>query len=196
MPAIACTFPAIASWRWTRVMSRVDGPGGWQKSGTVCHTVGAPPEKPRATLGQILNTAKHLPFDRATIETQPSDRTLVGLDTIFWTSVDDEYWDNVNVAGEHIDFRATPRAYVWSFGDGSAAQELGPGAPYPNQSVTHAYHRTNTSPQVVVTVRWRAEYRREDETAWQAVPDLIDGLGVPRTLSVAPAHSQLLEGPR
>jgi hypothetical protein len=162
--------------------------------GRVCHDPAQAAAKPRATLAQILSTSKHLPFSRATVNVQPEGRTLVGLDTIFWTKMNDESWDNVNVAGERIDFRASPEAYVWDFGDASRLSTLGPGAPYPHQTVTHAYHRSSGA-SVQVTVRWKAEYRREDETAWQAVPGLIDGLGVPRAILVASAHTQLVEDP-
>ncbi|NHC13655.1 hypothetical protein [Motilibacter deserti] len=132
---------------------------------------------------------------RADVGVQPEGRTLVGLPTIFFTRVSDESrWEDVRVAGEEIDFIATPEKYIWHFGDGIELTTTDPGKPYPNQTVTHKYMDSGATVRPSVTVVWAGKYRHHDETVWREVPDHVEADGPTVALEVASAGSELVSG--
>ncbi|RZS86903.1 hypothetical protein EV189_2321 [Motilibacter rhizosphaerae] len=191
-----CPPPDLRMWRWERPHSVTDGVGGWTRTDAVdCRSLTEPDPPPRATPAEIAEAVKHLPFPRAVVHVQPDDRTVMGLETIFWTRVESQSWSDVVVAGEAIDVRASASTYTWDFGDGAVRTSTSPGAPYPDQDVTHAYRTAGETEHVHVTVRWQAEYRHAGESTWEQVPDRIDGEGLVADVPVAAAHSQLIEDP-
>ncbi|MGH3497840.1 MAG: hypothetical protein ACRDP1_10285, partial [Nocardioidaceae bacterium] len=56
----------------------------WQAISLRCRGV-APRARPTVTPGQILDAVRRLGLPPAHIQTQPTDATLVNLDTIFYT---------------------------------------------------------------------------------------------------------------
>ena len=191
----ACAAPQLMSYRWVqRVDRRVPAnTGPWLLTGQECRTPGDP--VPRATPAEIYSAFKRLPMPLPQLHVQPSTRTLIGLDTVFYTEVSPKAFDDIDLKVETIDFRAKPETYIWHFGDGDQLTGSDPGHAYPDQSVTHAYTTSGVSEKPYVAVRWAGEYRRQDETTWHEVPDRVLAEGPPLEIAVMSARSELVEDP-
>ncbi|NHC44523.1 hypothetical protein [Motilibacter aurantiacus] len=191
-----CGVGQLNFWVWRRTVDPVAGTrSDWQQGGMVCRSPRDPTEEdPRATLPQIVAAFKALTVPVARPQIQPSGRSLVGLDTIFYTRVGAQTWTDVLVAVEQIDFTATPERYIWHFGDGTELTTTDPGKPYPNQTITHQYKQSGARVSPSVTVVWAGKYRHHDETTWHEVPERVEADGPSVTLEVASAASELVSG--
>jgi hypothetical protein len=79
----------------------------------------------------------------------PAGRTLVNLETNFFTT-NTQYSDRaVTLQGQNVVVSAKPIAYRWHFGDGTRTTTTSPGAPYPDLDVAHVYETTD---KVLVSV--------------------------------------------
>ncbi|RYB92478.1 hypothetical protein EUA06_05885 [Nocardioides glacieisoli] len=120
--------------------------------GTACLTadeerkVGDPP--PIRIL--VLKAFENLDWPASELEVQPPDgRTLVNLDTNFYTSNTEATSIPVSLVQARVVVTAEPIAYRWHFGDGSSTTTTSPGAPYPDLDVAHVYETTD---KVLVSV--------------------------------------------
>ena len=123
-----------------------------QNVGTACLTadeetrVGDPP--PIRVL--VLRAFENLDWPASELVVQPPDgRTLVNLDTNFYTSNTEATSIPVTLVQARVVVTAEPIAYRWHFGDGTSTTTTSPGAPYPDLDVAHVYETTD---KVLVSV--------------------------------------------
>ncbi|RKS77443.1 hypothetical protein CLV35_1129 [Motilibacter peucedani] len=190
----SCTAPQLMMYRWLQQVDRLNPAleNPWIIGGEECRTPG---DKPRASLTDIYSAFRRLPVARGVLHAQPAGRTLVGLDTVFYTEAVPRSFPDVDLVVERIDFVATPVQFVWHFGDGTSSTSSDPGAAYPHQTVTHAYRAAGVTHEPSVTVVWAGKFKRQDESTWHEVPDRVEAAGTPVSLAVASARSVLVEDP-
>ena len=92
----------------------------------------------------------------AGIAFQPEFESLTHVPVIFWIDLPVVFQSRVNIIGETVDVALRP-GFIWSFGDGSIWATTHPGAPYPNQSITHAYSKAGTYAVVLLTT-WNGSF--------------------------------------
>ncbi|RYB94785.1 hypothetical protein EUA93_10755 [Nocardioides oleivorans] len=119
----------------------------------------------------------------------PGGKTLVNLETNFYTTDNQVITRSVTVAGRNVTLRATP-TYTFHFGDDSSTTTASPGRPHPDLDVTHTYASTG---DVVVSLdtTYSGEFRIGDGD-WQAIPDTLTVAGPGFDLQVVEALPQLV----
>lgn len=152
--------------------------------GTACLTadeeakIGDPP--PIRVL--VLRAFKTLDWPASELVVQPPDgRTLVNLDTNFYTTNTDVTSIAVTLVQSDVVVSARPIAYRWHFGDGTTVTTTSPGAPYPDLDVAHVYEQTD---EVAVSVD--TQYGAASFTVNGGPPEQI-----PSTIWVTGAESDL-----
>jgi hypothetical protein len=140
----------------------------------------------------VLAAFRRLPLPRAVAQVQPEDRTLVNLDTIFYTRL--QLGDMpVTLLGQPVVVRPSVESYTFNFGDGTTSGPTkNPGAPYPRKDITHKYVDTGgvaASVSVTYTARFSV-----GGGPWQDVPGTVTVTGPATPLRVVAARSQLIAG--
>ena len=98
----------------------------------------------------------------ATIAYQPEFEPLVHVPVIFWCDLPTLFQSRVDIIGEVIDVALRP-GFAWQWGDGEIFQTNEPGAPYPNQKVTHTYKRPGTY-YVTLIATWNGNFKHNGAT--------------------------------
>jgi hypothetical protein len=121
----------------------------------------------------------------------PGGKTLVNLETNFYTSNTDISDIAVRLQGVNVVVSARPIAYRWHFGDGTTVTTTSPGAPYPDLDVSHVYEQTN---EVVVSVdtQYGDASFTVDGGPPEAIPSTIWVAGAEADLQVVEALPQLV----
>jgi hypothetical protein len=135
-----------------------DGPdigavqGNWSLVGSRC--VDVTELNPAPTPAEVFAYFQTLPLPQLSTSVQPPGGTvLVGLPTIFFTDAPTEQVFTVDIRGFQVVITAAAQEFTWHTGDGGAVvTSAGPGAPYPNQTVTYDY--TSGTYSTYVTVTW------------------------------------------
>lgn len=150
--------------------------GPWELVATRC-VGGEEDEEPAPpTPDQIREVLIERYLPKGSVAMSPPDgRTLVGLDTIFYTDAPTTYNATVDILGTPVTIDADAVQYKWHAGDGTFTSPS-PGAPYSagraeGEYVTHKYTKTTEQPyQVSVDVVWNVNYTIGGAT--QALGDL------------------------
>jgi hypothetical protein len=124
------------------------------------------------------------------VTTQPADTTLVNVATIFFADPAPVN-DTVSILGHLVRISGAATAYTWHFGDGSHLTTADPGAPYPEESVTHRYQRVAEAVPVSMTVAYHVKYS-VDGQPWLDLAESITEVGPPTTLRVIEAEAVLV----
>ena len=143
-----------------------------------------PPPSP----DEVFRYFKELPLPKLTTKQQPPGNALTGLPVIFFTDSPTTQNFTVNIRGFTVVIAATATGYTWHTGDGSDLTSTDPGAPYPNQTVTHDY--TSGTYTASLTTTWSATFT-VDGGASAAVPGTTTTDGPPVTFTVLQAHAVL-----
>lgn len=124
--------------------------------------------KPRVRVKKAVTTTVNL-SDRlikmvptATIAYQPEFEPLVHVPVIFWCDLPTLFQSRVDIIGEVIDVALRP-GFAWQWGDGEVFQTTEPGAPYPNQKVTHTYKHPGTY-YVTLIATWNGTFKHNGAT--------------------------------
>lgn len=149
--------------------------------------VGGPP--PIRVL--VLRAFQNLDWQPSELVVQPpGGKTLVNLDTNFYTSNTDVSSIPVTLVQSTVVVSAEPIAYRWHFGDGTTTTTTSPGAPYPDLDVAHVYGSTG---KVVVSVdtQYGAASFTVDGGPPEQIPSTIWVVGEGQDLEVVEALSTL-----
>ncbi|GAA4302551.1 hypothetical protein [Klenkia terrae] len=136
----------------------VEGPevgavnGNWALVGARC--VDVTDLNPAPTPEEVFRYFQTLPLPQLTTAVQPPGGTvLVGLPTIFYTDAPTEQVFTVDIRGFAVVITAVAQSFTWHTGAGDAVVTSdGPGAPYPDETVTFDY--TSGSYSTYLTVTW------------------------------------------
>jgi len=86
----------------------------------------------------------------------------VHVPVIFWCDLPTLFQSRVDIIGEVIDVALRP-GFAWQWGDGEIFQTNEPGAPYPNQKVTHTYKRPGTY-TITLIATWNGNFKHNGAT--------------------------------
>ena len=187
--AMTCGSPRMRNWAlWGRLRD-----GQWVNVRNQCYPLNVRPQAPLPTVtpGDVLEALRRVGLPELTTKVQPADRTLVNLDTIFWTEPRPVALQ-LTILGQAVDVAATPTQYHWVFGDGVSMTTSSPGAPYPDKTVTHRYQHAHVTVEPHVEVVYGARFR-VGGGSWQDINGTVTTVGPPTPLRVAEA-TPLLSG--
>lgn len=172
--------------------------GGWAAVAPTCIGEGEalPPGRSVGPI-DVLQALHRTGLPKAELQTQPgfdSGKTLVNLDTNFYTVVD-PVTDTFTLLGQHVDVEATPSTYTWRFDDPTLGVDdvqttSTPGAKYPNLDVTYAYTDAHVTVHPSVDVTYSARFT-VNGGPWQTIPATITIEGDPIDRYIAEATPML-----
>ncbi|MDT0183531.1 hypothetical protein Q9S36_25410 [Microbacterium sp. ARD31] len=112
-----------------------------RRMGLACLTAGEAAvveDPPIRTL--VIRAFEELDWPSSNLVVQPPNgKTLVNLDTNFYTTNTELTDIPVRLLGRTVIVSARPIAYRWNFGDGTSKTTTSPGAPYPDLDVAHVF---------------------------------------------------------
>jgi hypothetical protein len=160
--------------------------GNWANEGFSCVDVTDlnPPPSP----DEVFRYFRTLPLPQLTTQQQPPGNALVGLPVIFFTDSPTTQTFTVDIRGFAVVITAHAAGFTWHTGDGATVTSTDPGAPYPDQTVTHDY--ASGTYTAYVTTTWAATYS-VDGGAQADVPGTTTTDGPPITFTVLQAHTVL-----
>jgi len=145
-----------------------------------------PPPSP----DEVYRYFQTLPLPQLTTRQQPPGNALVNLPVIFFTDSPTAQTFTVDIRGFTVVIVAGATQFTWHTGDGTDLVTDGPGAPYPDQTITHEY-RSGTY-TAFLTTTWGATYS-VNGGASADVPGTTTTDGPPVTFAVLQAHTVLTD---
>ena len=140
----------------------------------------------------VIQTFKTLDWSPSAVNVQPpGGKTLVNLDTNFFTTNTDATSIPVTLQGQNIVVTARPIAYRWHFDDATSITTTSPGAPYPNLDVAHVYEQTGDVAVSVDTQYGDASFTVNGGPS-EAIPSTIWVAGESQDLEIVEAMPQLV----
>jgi hypothetical protein len=140
----------------------------------------------------VISTFEDLDWSPSELTVQPpGGKTLVNLDTNFFTTNTEVTPINVTLQGQTVVVSARPIAYKWTFGDGTSNTTTSPGAPYPDLDVAHVYEQTGTAKVSVDTQYGDASFT-VNGGAPEAIPSTVWVQGAAQDLEIVEAIPQLV----
>jgi hypothetical protein len=160
--------------------------GRWETTfaGCVDITDLNPPPSP----DEVFRYFQTLPLPQLTTRQQPPGEALVGLPVIFFTDSPTTQTFAVDIRGFAVTIDARATSFTWTTGDGAALTTTDPGAPYPDQTVTHDYAAGTYTASLTTT--WGGTFS-VDGGAAADVPGTTTTDGAPTTFAVRQARSVL-----
>ena len=143
-----------------------------------------PPPSP----DEVFRYFQTLPLPELTTRQQPPGEALVGLPVIFFTDSPTTQTFTVDIRGFTVVIAATATTYAWDTGDGTVLTTPDPGAPYPDQTITHDYSSGTYTASLTTT--WGATYSVDGGLAAD-VPGTTTTQGAPVTFTVRQARTVL-----
>lgn len=129
------------------------------------------------------------PESRLVVE-PPNGKTLVNLETNFYTTDDAVVVNDVSIANQQVTIEAFPTTYTFNFGDGTSTSTASPGTPYPGLDVAHTYARTGDV-SVSLDTTYSGRYRIGGG-GWVNIPETLTVPGAAQNLEVVEALPQLV----
>jgi hypothetical protein len=145
-----------------------------------------PPPSP----DEVYRYFRTLPLPQLATRQQPPGNALVNLPVIFFTDSPTAQTFTVDIRGFSVVIVAGASQFTWHTGDGTDLVTDSPGAPYPDQTVTHAY-RSGTY-TAFLTTTWSATYS-VNGGASADVPGTTTTDGPPVTFTVLQARTVLTD---
>ena len=102
----------------------------------------------------------------------PGPKVIISMAFIVYTNPTPRY-QTTTILGSPIEVEFTPASYTWGWGDGTTTTTTNPGAPYPNQTVTHHYQHTATGVTTTLTTTWTTRYRPQGDPTWRPIEGTI-----------------------
>jgi hypothetical protein len=148
-----------------------------------------PAPLPQVTPGVVLTALRRVGLPAAAVRTQPKDKTLVNFATIFYARPQ-AVTRTLTLLGQQVTVEASPRSFVWHYGDGTALRTTSPGAPYPAKDITHEYTDAHVTVRTSVDVSYSGRFR-VGGGAWQAIPGAVTIAGPASPLRISEATGVL-----
>jgi len=151
-----------------------------------------PPPSPE----EVFAYFQALPIPGLGFGYQPPDLGLVNLPEIFFTTEPTTGSYTVDIRGYSVTIVTYVDQFIWHTGDtaspeGEAIVSADPGAPYPNQTVTHTYLQRGVYPASLETV-WASTYTYDGNGPY-AVPGTVTTAGPVQNINVVEAHPVLTD---
>ncbi|QXG74656.1 hypothetical protein KUM42_12255 [Modestobacter sp. L9-4] len=143
-----------------------------------------PPPSP----DEVFRYFQTLPLPQLTTRQQPPGEALVGLPVIFFTDSPTTQTFTVDIRGFAVTIDARATSFTWTTGDGTTLTTTDPGAPYPDQTVTHDYASGTYTASLTTT--WGGTFSVDGGAAVD-VPGTTTTVGAPTTFAVRQARSVL-----
>ncbi len=161
--------------------------GAWERLDRACVDITDlnPPPSP----AEVFRYFQELPLPQLTTRQQPPGNALVGLPVIFYTDDPTEQTFTVDIRGFTVVIAASASSFTWDTGDGTVLTTTDPGAPYPDQSITHDYSSGTYTASLTTT--WGATFS-VDGGVQADVPGTTTTEGAPATFTVRQARSVLV----
>jgi hypothetical protein len=193
--SITCTFPQMCTppQVYRGLWGHPTDGGDWVLIRNACTDPGSPAGPPSITSGVVLKALERVGLPALRVHTNPSEKTLVNLDTIFYTDPA-TVTKTLALLGQSVLVEATPASYTWRFGDGEASTTESPGAAYPAMDLTHKYLRAKVTVNTSVDTTYTARFR-VNGGEWQDVDGTVTITGPSTALRVAEA-TPVLSGNR
>jgi hypothetical protein len=192
-PPPECPDGQIYSERWSRPIDQTSGrpSGDWrfERFGCAPDRGSAGPSLPDLVEREFRN----LQVPALRVQTQPRDRTLVNLDTIFYVEPGQRDFPVGRILGRDVVIRVEGVSYVWNFGDDQTFTSTSPGAKYPSEEIVHRYRSAGETVRPFVTVTYRGSFS-VDGGGFQRIPGTVTVVGPPSDLEIAEARSELVAG--
>ena len=144
-----------------------------------------------ASPGDIERAIREVPMPPHRLQVQPDGRTLVNVDTIFFTE-DTGLRRTVVLLGQSVRLDARPVRYTWVHGDGTQHTTAKPGRPYPAKDVTHQYQQPGNDLAARVDTTYSVRYS-VNGGAWTSLGATLTATGPTTTLDVDEAKPVLTE---
>ena len=139
----------------------------------------------------VIREFKRMEWPASELVVQPpGGRTLVNLETNFYTTDSSAIPRDITIAGQAVSIRATPVSYTFHFGDSASTTTASPGSPYPDLDVVHVYSRTGDV-GVSLDTTYAGEYRIGNGE-WTPIADTLTVGGAAQDLVVLEAKPQLV----
>ncbi len=160
--------------------------GPWQAFPRACVDITA--LNPAPTPDEVFRYFERLPLPQLPTRQQPPGDALVGLPVIFFTDGPTTQTYTLDIRGFTVDIVATAESFTWHTGDGAHLTSTDPGAPYPDQTVTHDYASGTYTASLTTT--WSGTFS-VDGSASVDVPGTTTTDGAPVTFTVVEARAVL-----
>jgi len=174
------------------IVLRSEDNGPYEPWGTVCLGADEADQLGALTPARVLKEMKKLDWPSADLVIQPPHgKTLVNLETNFFTTTKDAASQTITLLGRNVEITAKPVSYTWHFGDGTTLETDGPGREYPDMDISHIYLQAGTtvSPSVDVTYEGTYTVNGGDPTP---IPETLTVPGDPVALAVLSATPHLV----
>ena len=135
-----------------------------------------------STPADIERAIREVPIPPLKIRIQPDGRTLVNVDTIFYTDPT-RLRRTVTLLGHSVRLDARPVRFTWVHGDGTTATTSSPGRPYPAKDVTHQYQQPGDDLRARVDTTYRVRYS-VDGGGWATLDETLTAPGPTTALDV------------
>lgn len=146
----------------------------------------------------VLNAMRRLDWPTPELTIQPpGGKTLVNLETVFFTTLDQPQTATVTLLGQSVSITATPVRFIWHADDGVQPwQTSGPGQPWHNgadiNQLNHAiYTHADVTVHPWVDVVYAGRYRVAGGP-WRDIPETLTLPGPRQTLEVLEATPLLV----
>jgi len=162
--------------------------GAWVTESQAC--VDVTDLDPAPSPDEVYRYFRTLPLPALSTRQQPPGNALVNLPVIFFTDSPTTQTFTLDIRGFRVVITATATGFTWHTGDGTDLTSTDPGAPYPNQTVTHDYRAGTFTASLTAT--WTATFTVDGGPA-QQVPGATTTDGPPVTFAVLQAHAVLTD---
>jgi hypothetical protein len=193
-PPPDCPEGQVYSERFRLPLDQTTGEpaGDWELQGFGCAMDANAADRP--SLPDVVEREfRNLPVPGLQAQTQPRDRTLVNLETIFYAEHGQRDYPVGQILGHDVVIRVEGVSYLWDFGDGETVTTKTPGAKYPSKEIVHRYRKAGQTVHPSVTVTYRGSFS-VDGGAFQPIPGTVTVAGQPGALEIAEARSELVAG--
>ena len=167
-------------------IAECDQAPGARAAGLSCRVTAFPgtwsPLPTEGDLGDIERAIREVPMPPLRVQIQPGGRTLVNVDTIFYTDPT-RLQRTVTLLGHSVRLDASPVSFTWVHGDGTTETTGKPGRPYPAKDVTHQYLQPGDDLRARVDTTYRVRYS-VDGGGWTTLDETLTAPGPTTALDV------------